>query len=64
MRDAFFINLYEEMDKNENIYLITADFGAPMLDKIRESFNKRAINIGIAEQNAINIAAGLDLEGK
>ncbi|WP_086267984.1 transketolase family protein [Campylobacter devanensis] len=64
MRDAFFINLYEEMDKNENIYLITADFGAPMLDKIRESFNKRAINIGIAEQNAINIAAGLALEGK
>lgn len=64
MRDAFFINLYEEMDKNENIYLITADFGAPMLDKIRESFNKRAINVGIAEQNAINIAAGLALEGK
>lgn len=64
MRDAFFINLYEEMSKNENIYLITADFGAPMLDKIRESFNKRAINIGIAEQNAINIAAGLALEGK
>ena len=22
MRDAFFINLYEEMDKNENIYLV------------------------------------------
>ncbi|RAZ53716.1 transketolase family protein [Campylobacter hyointestinalis] len=64
MRDAFFINLYEEMSKNKNIYLITADFGAPMLDKIRESFNKRAINIGIAEQNAINIAAGLALEGK
>ena len=64
MRDAFFINLYEEMDKNENIYLVTADFGAPMLDKIRESFNKRAINVGIAEQNAINIAAGLALEGK
>ncbi|MCR8679296.1 MULTISPECIES: transketolase family protein [Campylobacter] len=64
MRDAFFINLYEEMGKNENIYLITADFGAPMLDKIRHNFSTRAINVGIAEQNAINIASGLALEGK
>ena len=52
------------MIENENIYLITADFGAPMLDKIRASFPSRSINVGIAEQNAINVATGLALEGK
>lgn len=64
MRDTFFDSLYESMIENENIYLITADFGAPMLDKIRISFPQRSINVGIAEQNAVNVATGLALEGK
>ena len=62
MRDTLFDELYFAMDGNDKIYLITADFGAPMLDKIREKFPSRVINVGIAEQNAINVAAGLALE--
>ena len=34
-----------------------------MLDRIRADFNDRFINTGIAEQNCVNVAAGLALEG-
>jgi transketolase len=34
-----------------------------VLDKIRADFPERFINVGIAEQNLINISAGLALEG-
>ena len=63
MRDAFLFSLYNAMKNNKNIFLVTADFGAPVLDKIRDEFNNRFINVGIAEQNLINIATGLALEG-
>lgn len=63
MRDAFIDQIYERMHSNENIFFLTADFGAPSLDKVREKFKDRFINVGIAEQNLINIATGLALEG-
>lgn len=63
MRDAFLERLYFEMQKDSNVFLLTADFGAPVLDKIRADFADRFINVGISEQNLINVAAGLGLEG-
>ena len=42
---------------------MSADFGSPALDGLREEFKDRFINVGIAEQNLINVAAGLGLEG-
>lgn len=63
MRDSFLKELYIQMQQNEKIFFITADFGAPMLDKMRQDFKERIINVGIAEQNAINISVGLALEG-
>ncbi len=48
---------------DDNIFFISADFGAPALDKLREKFGGRFINVGIAEQNLINISTGLALEG-
>ena len=63
MRDALLENIWQEMAKNEKIFFVTADFGSPVLDKIRADFPKRFVNVGIAEQNLINIAAGLALEG-
>jgi transketolase len=63
MRDAFIEQIYDRMHNNEDIFFLTADFGAPSLDKIREKFKDRFINVGIAEQNLINIATGLALEG-
>ncbi|EPZ2627459.1 transketolase family protein [Campylobacter coli] len=63
MRDVFLNSLFLRMQDNNKIIIVTADFGAPSLDKIRESFPERVINVGIAEQNAINISVGLALEG-
>ena len=63
MRDAFIEKLYEKMFTDDSIFFITADFGAPTLDKLRADFPDRFINVGIAEQNLINVAVGLALEG-
>jgi len=63
MRDAFIKKLYERMFTDESIFFVSADFGAPALDKLRSDFADRFINVGIAEQNLINVATGLALEG-
>jgi transketolase len=63
MRDVFLERIWQEMSVNPLIFFISADFGSPVLDKIREDFPKRFINVGIAEQNLINITAGLAIEG-
>lgn len=63
MRDVFIETIYDNMKENENIFFITADFGSPQLDRIREEFKDRYINVGIAEQNLINVSFGLALEG-
>lgn len=56
--------LYEEMKKNKDIWLVDADVGFGMFDKIKTDFPKRYINTGAAEQAAIAIAIGLAQEGK
>ena len=63
MRDAFLGRLHTEMACDERVFVVTDDFGAPTLDKIRADFPDRFVNVGIAEQNAVNIATGLALEG-
>lgn len=63
MRDALLKNIYASMKTNEDIFFITADFGSPVLDHIRADFPDRFANVGVAEQNLINISAGLSLEG-
>ena len=63
MRDTFIERLYECMSSDDSIFFVSADFGAPALDKLREDFPDRFVNVGIAEQNLINVATGLALEG-
>lgn len=63
MRDTFLTSLYEKMKTDKRIFFVAADFGAPILDKIREDYPDRFINVGIAEQNLVNVATGLALEG-
>jgi len=62
MRDVFLSALIERMRENRKIFFLTADFGSPVLDQLSEMFPDRFINVGIAEQNLINVAAGLALE--
>ncbi len=63
MRDAFLERIWRSMGSDESIFFTCADFGSPVLDKIREEFPDRFINVGIAEQNLINVSAGLAIEG-
>ncbi|MBF0529696.1 MAG: transketolase [Deltaproteobacteria bacterium] len=63
MRDAFIGTLHERMSQDEKLFFLTADLGAPALDKVRADYPDRFINVGIAEQNLINVASGLALEG-
>ncbi len=63
MRDTFLESVYEEMLQDPEIFFVSADFGSPVLDKIRTDCSSRFINVGIAEQNLINVSAGLALEG-
>ena len=62
-RDAVIDKIHEAMATDESIFFVSADFGAPSLDRLREEFSGRFLNVGIAEQNLINIATGLALEG-
>jgi len=64
MRRTFASELYKQMKKNKNIWLLTGDVGFGVLDKIMKDFPKRAINCGVAEQNMIGIAVGLAHSGK
>lgn len=59
MRTAFFDLLFEEMKKDQDIFLIIADMGKGIFEKFVEHFPDRYLNVGIAEQNMIGIAAGL-----
>ena len=63
MRDVFLERVYGAMHERDEIFLVTDDFGARVLDKIRAEFSDRFINVGIAEQNCINVSTGLALEG-
>jgi len=63
MRDALIEGLLKRMSQHEDIFFLSADFGAPALDEIRDRYPQRFINVGIAEQNLINLATGLALEG-
>jgi len=63
MRDALIEDIYRRMHDDRHIFFLSADMGAPVLDKLRNDFKDRFINVGIAEQNLINVATGLALEG-
>ncbi len=64
MRTAVIEKIHELMSKHDNIYFLTADLGYSVLEGLEKSFPKRFLNIGVAEQNMIGIAAGLALNGK
>ena len=63
-RDSFIDQIYLSAKKNKNIYFLSADFGAPALDKFRKDLKNQFVHCGISEQNMVNVAAGLALEGK
>ena len=63
MRNAFVDTLCALTFENKNIYLLTGDLGFGVLTKFWETYPDNFINVGIAEQNMMAVAAGLALEG-
>jgi len=64
MRNTFVDGLVRQARIDERIFLITPDVGFSVLEKFAEEFPERYLNVGIAEQNAVGVAAGLALSGK
>jgi transketolase len=63
MRNVMIDEICAQMGRDEAIYFLSADFGAPALDHLRDHFPDRFTSVGIAEQNLIGVATGLALEG-
>lgn len=58
------VALPEILEQQKNSYVITADLGRSSgLNRIMEHYSDQFINVGIAEQNMIGVAAGIALEG-
>ena len=64
MRGYFAFHLYEEMERNTDIYVVVADLGYGMFDTIQADFSDRFINVGAAEQTMLDVAVGLAMSGK
>ena len=64
IRDVFFDRLYELGSKNSNVMILSADMDAFSLRKFANDFPNQYLNVGVSEQNMINIASGLALSGK
>ena len=64
IRDAYFDSIYEAGLKNKDIVIVTNDMDVFSLRRFKQEFPERFINIGVAEQNMVNVAAGLASEGK
>jgi transketolase len=62
-RDEFIKVIYQAAKKNNKIYFLSADFGAPALDNFRRYLKKQFLHLGICEQNMIDFACGMALEG-
>ncbi|MBS9423348.1 transketolase family protein [Photorhabdus caribbeanensis] len=63
MRNTFIKSLCEQAEKNDKIFLLCGDLGFSVLEQFAERFPDRYLNVGIAEQNMLQVASGLALEG-
>ncbi len=64
IRDAYFDAIYVAGATNPNLVIITNDMDVFSLRRFKQDYPDRFINVGVAEQNMINVAAGLASCGK
>lgn len=62
-RDEVIKIIYNAAKKNKKIFFLSADFGAPALDNFRFKLKNQFVHLGICEQNMIDFANGMALEG-
>lgn len=63
MRNAFIDELTQLAERDERIHLLTADLGFTVVERFAERHPGRFLNVGVAEQNMLGIAAGMAQEG-
>lgn len=64
MRDAFFYALTEAASTDERIWALTGDLGIGLFDELQRVAPGRHLNVGIAEQALVGVAAGLAYAGR
>ena len=62
--DIFIQEITKKLKIDKDIYFLSADFGAPALDDLREKFPQNFVHCGISEQAMLDIATGLALDNK
>jgi len=63
MRNSFIDTLCEIAEADERLFLLCGDLGYNVLEKFADKFPQRFVNVGIAEQNMMQVASGLALDG-
>ena len=63
MRNAFADELLEQSKLRDDIVLVAADIGNRLFDPFKEANPNNFYNVGVAEANAIGMAAGLSMGG-
>lgn len=63
MRIAFVDTLTKLAEEDDRVWLITGDLGFSVFEPFRDRFPDRYLNVGVAEQDMIGVAAGLALMG-
>ena len=64
MRNTFFDEVYKLAKNDKDIIVLMSDTGATVFEEFRRNLPDQCVNVGIAEQNLIGIAAGLTMNGK
>jgi transketolase len=64
VRDAFFDALAAVAAEDERVWALTGDLGIGLFDPVEQAAPGRVLNVGIAEQALVGIAAGLSYAGK
>ena len=59
MRQTFVETLSELAERDPRVLLLTADLGYMVVERFADRFPERFFNTGVAEQNAVGMAAGL-----
>jgi len=63
MRAEFAQEMVELFARRRDLVFITGDLGYMALEEVARVYGERFINAGVAEQNAVSLAAGLAREG-
>lgn len=59
MRGIIFDYIKKTIADDPNVFFLTGDVGFNLVESMFEQFPDRAMNIGVAEQNLVGVAAGL-----